>query len=137
VITLQRFNGKNSIVRFVPEYREHYVFSHNRFRLFGDSLGDVKELAMFDNIYICDEKGLGCGGCGLCSTLVTGKSLPIFTLNLSSSGMCPFNCVDCYAKTMQHFLSKIGVTKIHYDWIHMNKKQSGHTKHIRSCEKKK
>jgi hypothetical protein len=137
MITLQRFNGKNSIVQFVPEYREHYEFSHNRFRLFGDSLGDVKELAMFENIYICDEKGLGCGGCGLCSTLVTGRSLPIYTLNLSSSGMCPFNCVDCYAKTMQHFLSKIGVPEIHYDWIHMNHKQSGHTKHIKDCKKKK
>jgi hypothetical protein len=137
VITLQRFNGKKSIVQFVPDYREHYEFSHNRFRLFGDSLDKVIKMGAVDNIYICDEKGLGCGGCGLCSTLVAGKSLPIYTLNLSSSGMCPFNCVDCYAKTLQHFLSKIGMPEIHYDWIHMNHKQAGRTKHIRSCKKKK
>lgn len=136
VITLQRFNGKKSIVQFVPDYREHYHFSHNRYRLFGDSLSDVIELAMLDNIHICDEKGLGCGGCGLCSTLTAGKSLPIYTINLSSSGMCPFNCVDCYAKTMQHFLGKIGMPQIHYDWIHMNHKQAGRTKHIKSCKKK-
>lgn len=137
VITLQRFNGKKSIVQFVPDYRDHYKFSHNRYRLFGDSLSDVLDLAMLDNIYICDEKGLGCGGCGLCSTLVAGKSLSIFTLNLSSSGLCPFNCCDCYSKTMQHFLSKIGMPEIHYDWIHMNHKQSGRTKHIKDCKKKK
>jgi hypothetical protein len=137
VITLQRFNGKKSIVQFVPDYQEHYHWSHNRFRLFGDSLAEIEALADGKQIFICDQLGLGCGGCGLCSTLVAGKSLPIYTLNLSSSGMCPFNCVDCYAKTLQHFLSKIGMPEIHYDWIHMNHKQSGHTKHIKDCKKKK
>lgn len=137
VITLQRFNGIVSIKRFVPDYRKHYHWSHNRFRLFGDSLAEIEALADGKQVFICDQLGLGCGGCGLCSTLVAGKSLPIYTLNLSSSGMCPFNCVDCYAKTMQHFLSKIGMPEIHYDWIHMNHKQAGRTKHIRSRKKKK
>ena len=139
MITLQRFNGKKSIEGFVPNYRDHYKWSHNRFRLFGESLKEAEALADNKNIFICDQKGLGCGGCGLCSKLTTGENLPIFTLNLSSSGMCPYNCVDCYAKTMQHFLSKIGMPQIHFDWIHMNHKQAGRTEHIKSnksCPKK-
>jgi hypothetical protein len=136
VITLQRFNGKKSIIQFVPDYREHYMFSHNRFRLFGESLALVENLVKpGNNIYICDQLNLGCGGCGLCSTLTTGRSLPIYTLNLASSGICPYNCVDCYAKTMQHFLKQINMPVIHYDWIHMNHKQSGRTEHIRHAKK--
>ena len=136
MITLQRFNGKKSIAQFVPNYREHYKWSHNRFRLFGESLIQAEALADNNRIYICDQAGLGCGGCGLCSKLTTGENLPIFTLNLSASGMCPFNCVDCYAKTMQHFLSKIGMPEIHFDWIHMNHKQSGRTEHIKENKKR-
>lgn len=132
VITLQRFNGKKSIQKYVPDYRDHYKFSSNRFRLFGDTLTMVESLVKpGNNIYICDQLGLGCGGCGLCSTLTTGMSLPIYTLNMSSSGECPYSCVDCYAKTMQHFLRGIHRPVIHYDWIHMNHKQSGRTEHIR------
>jgi hypothetical protein len=88
-----------------------------------------------NNIYICDQLNLGCGGCGLCSTLTTGQSLPIYTLNISSSGLCKYNCCDCYAKTMQHFLKQINMPVIHYNWIHMNHKQSGRTEHIRHAKK--
>lgn len=137
VITLQRFNGKKSIKEIVPDYITHYEWSHNRYRLYEDSLLEAEDLADGKRIFICDQKGLGCEGCGLCSTLVAGKSLPIYTLNLSSSGLCPYNCVDCYAKTMQHFLSKIRKPLIRFDWIHMNHKQSGRTKHIQSRKKKK
>lgn len=136
VITMQRFNGKKTITQFVPDYRTHYKFSHNRFRLFGDSLAVLESHVKPDNnIYICDQLGTGCGGCGLCSKLTTGQSLPIYTLNLASSGVCPYNCVDCYAKTMQHFLRKINMPVIHYDWVHMNHKQSGKTEHIKHVKK--
>lgn len=137
VITLQRFNGIKSISQYVPNFRKYYVHSNNRFRLTDDSMNDMLRKVGNDNTHVCDLKGLGCGGCGLCSTLTTGKSLPIYTLNLSSSGLCPFNCTDCYAKTMQHFLSKIGMPSIHFDWIHMNAKQSGKTKHIKSKRSQK
>lgn len=136
VITLQRFNSIRSVETFVPDFRKHYTHSNNRFRLTGDSLKPVEQLTKKKNIYICDKAGLGCGGCGLCSKLTTGKDLPIFSMNLSSSGLCPFNCTDCYAKTMQHFLEKIGTNVIHYDWIHMNSKQSGRTKHIKDNKAK-
>jgi hypothetical protein len=136
VITLQRFNGKKSISTIVPDYPNHYMFSHNRYRLFGDSLKEVESLVKPDNnIHICDQLGLGCGGCGLCSTLTTGESYPIYTLNLASSGICPYSCLDCYAKTMQHFLKCINMPVIHYDWIHRNHKQTGRTQHIRDKKK--
>lgn len=135
VITLQRFNGKKSIEQYVPNYRKYYVFNHTRFRLTEDSLKEVLAL-VGSNVFICDQAGLGCGGCGLCSKLTTGEDYPIHSLNLSSSGECPYSCVDCYAKTMQHFLRSINRPTIHYDWIHMNSKQSGKTAHIKSSMKK-
>jgi hypothetical protein len=132
VITLQRFNSKKSIADYIPDYPEHYKWSFNRFRLFGDSLAMVEKIAQpKNNIYICDRHNLGCGGCGLCSKLTTGRSLPIYTLNLSSSGLCQYHCPDCYAKTMQHFLREMGKPVIQYDHIHMNSKQAGRTKHIK------
>ena len=136
VITLQRFNSIKSILKYVPNFRNHYTHSHNRFRLTGESLIAVEHLTDVKNIFICDKAGLGCGGCGLCSKLTAGQDIPIFSLNLSSSGMCPFNCVDCYAKTMQHFLEKIGSPTIRFDWIHLNSKQSGRTKHIKDNKAK-
>ena len=135
VITLQRFNGLANLEKYVPDYRLHYKWSTNRFRLYGDSLEEIEKFAdRLPRTYICDRAGLGCGGCGLCSMLTAGRILPIFTLNLSSSGICPFSCVDCYAKTMQHFLRSINVPVIKYDWVHMNHKQSGKTAHIRKLK---
>lgn len=134
VITLQRFNGKKTIAPIIPDYEKHYKFSHNRYRLFGDSLKAVEEL-LSDRVFICDKSGLGCGGCGMCSTLTTGTLLPIYTLNMSSSGICPYNCVDCYAKTMQHFLRAIEMPVLHFDWIHRNHKQVGSTEHIRQLKR--
>ena len=32
VITVQRFNGKRNIIKYVPSYRKHYVWSHSRYR---------------------------------------------------------------------------------------------------------
>jgi len=135
VITLQRFNGKKSITQYVPDYREHYKFTHNRFRLTNESITAMQKLIGSNRrVSICDLAGTGCGGCGLCSTLTTSKSLPIYTLNLSSSGICPYNCTDCYAKTMQHFLRMIKRKVIRYDWIHENCKQSGRTQHIKDSK---
>ncbi len=137
VITLQRFNSIKSVSSYVSNFRDHYTHSHNRFRLTGETLKAVEHLSDVKNIFICDKAGLGCGGCGLCSKLTAGKDLPIFSMNLSSSGQCAFNCVDCYAKAMQHFLEKVGDgTVIKFDWIHQNFKQSGRTKHIKANQAK-
>jgi hypothetical protein len=134
VVTLQRFNSKKSIAQYVRDYNSHYDFSHSRYRLKVSEVDHLKHfisLISSSNIYICDEKEIGCEGCGLCSKLTLGEDLPIYSLNLSSSGICPFSCVDCYAKTMQHFLKNIGKNPIIYDHISKNRKQTGRTSHIR------
>jgi hypothetical protein len=134
VVTLQRFNGKKTLDKYAE--RKHYEFSYNRYRLTHESVNNLlSALKPLRNTYVCDLKGLGCGGCGLCATLTAGTELPIKSLNMSSSGDCPFSCVDCYAKTMQHFLSAIGMPTIKYDVIKRNSKQSGRTEHIKDAKK--
>lgn len=138
VLTIQRFNSKKSLQIWTD--LEHYKFEDNRFRLVGDALKEVHEYVDSKSeeglrAYICDRAGLGCGGCGLCSTLTTGKALKISSLNLSSSGRCPHSCIDCYAKTMQHFVEACGHTPIKYDVIKQNHKQKGATAHIKKHRK--
>jgi hypothetical protein len=130
VITMQRFNSKRTISQFVPNYKEHYKFSCSRFRL-NDTEAIDHLMNTSKKVHICDRSGLGCQGCGLCSTLTVKENMPIFSLNLSASGICPYSCVDCYARAMQDKLRKWGKPVIHYDWIHRNHKQQGRTEHIK------
>jgi hypothetical protein len=137
VITLQRFNSLKSITEFSNQC--HYKYSYSRFRLAGQSLKIILETvatlqACKHSVWICDQAGLGCQGCGLCSKLVTGKSLKIYSLNLKSSGLCPYNCPDCYAKTMQKFCKNLGRSMINYDTIKQNEKQAGKTTHIKEAK---
>jgi len=130
VITMQRFNGRASLRKYTE--LEYYKWSHNRFRLHGVDLKALEKL-VDDNarMYICDRKGLGCGGCGLCAKLSLGSTdVRISSLNLSSSGICKYNCPDCYAKTMSHFAVSCGHTPVKFDSIKQNSKQAGKTKHI-------
>jgi hypothetical protein len=138
VLTLQRFNGKKTLLKYTG--LSYYKFSCSRYRLNGPALDSVVSLVkdFHDNgfpIYICDIKGEGCGGCGLCSKLTTGKDLKISSLNLSTSGICPYNCCDCYAKTMQKFSKAMGNKPIIYDVIRQNDKQSGRLEHIKQAKK--
>lgn len=132
VVTMQRFNSIKSASKYVPDYRDHYEFSHKRFRLTPEAQGKLEEYTdSKDKVYICDRAGKGCLGCGLCSTLTAGPRLPIKSLNLSSSGICKFRCPDCYARTMQNFLRACEQPPIRFDTIKANKKQDGSLKHIR------
>ncbi len=139
VITLQRFNSLESVDTY--SNRRHYEYSCGRFRLAGESLRTIVESvhalqARGHRVWICDEKGLGCQGCGLCSKLTTGQtSGKIYSLNLSTSGICPYHCPDCYAKTMQNFCRKMGYRPIIFDQIRQNEKQSGRTVHIKRNKK--
>jgi hypothetical protein len=137
VITLQRFNSLKSLTKYTDP--KHYEFSCSRYRLAGKILSTitqvVKHLRATYPVWICDQAGTGCQGCGLCSKLTTGKSLKVHSLNLSSSGICPYNCPDCYAKTMQNFSRKMGHSPIIYDKIQQNKKQTGRTAHIKEALK--
>ena len=138
VLTMQRFNGKESLLKYTK--LEYYKFSCSRYRLTGPELLILEEAVrevqrQGHQIYICDIKGEGCGGRGLCSKLTTGKDLKISSLNLSTSGICPYNCCDCYAKTMQKFARAMNNKPIIYDVIRQNDKQAGRLTHIKQAKK--
>jgi len=128
VLTVQRFNGKKTLSLYTTF--ENYEWDHSKYRLHGKALKDLYAFAKTNKVFICDKKGLGCQGCGLCSSLTVGKVYPIKALNLSTSGVCPHSCVDCYAKTMQHFAVACGHRPMDYDRIFANDKQAGKLKHI-------
>jgi hypothetical protein len=134
VITLQRFNSKHTLLQYTNT--KYYKYSCSRYRLAGHELKEItRQVNHLANVlqlpvWICDRKGLGCQTCKLCSTLTTGQDLKITSLNLSSSGICPYNCPDCYAKTMQHFCTSLGHKPMVFDMIRQNDKQAGKTKHI-------
>ena len=138
IVTIQRWNGKASLNEYTSQ--EHYKYECNRFRLHGEALQEVE--AFVDHkassdmpLYICDRKGLGCGGCGLCARLTLGTVVKLSSLNLSSSGFCPHSCPDCYAKAMQAFQQHLGHNPMTFDVIKQNAKQAGHTKHIKNARK--
>lgn len=136
VITAQRWNGRKSLIKYTE--KEHYVWSHNRFRLnkkameklcsFADNLSDMK-------VFICDRIGGGCSTCKLCSFLPAGYDLKIASVDLSNSGICRFNCPDCYAHTMQTMAVGMGNNPIIFDKIRANTKQSGRSDHIKQTIK--
>ncbi len=134
VLTLQRWNGKKNLQKYTLQ--EWYKYSCSRFRMCGMALMAV-HVFCDDNarMYICDRENVGCGGCGLCSSLPTGEVLPLASLNLSTSGLCPNDCPDCYAKTLQKFLVKTKHSPIRYDLVKQNHKQAGLTRHIRRAKK--
>ena len=133
VITMQRFNSLKTLQLYTdPKY---YKYSCSRYRLAGKALKQLHHLvddsmAQGFPLYICDRKGKGCQTCKLCSTLTTGRrDLKITCLNLSSSGICPYSCCDCYAKRMQHFSLSMGHKPMTFDVIHQNDKQAGRLVH--------
>jgi hypothetical protein len=138
VITAQRFNSRKTLLEYTEE--RHYELECARFRLHGAAWKALEAFvrqmrAKRFPVYICDQKGLGCLGCGLCATLNGHKGARIESLNLSTSGVCPYNCPDCYAKAMQKFLVSCGNAPMQYDVIKRNKKQKGATKHIQNTRK--
>lgn len=139
VITMQRFNSRACMERYADpkDYRLVCV----RFRLHGEALKKLEDLVDHETargrrLHICDRKGIGCLGCGLCVTLNgAAPGTPIKSLNLSTSGVCPYNCPDCYAKAVSKRC--VHGNPIAYDQIIANRKQRGKTKHIQEnlkCE---
>jgi hypothetical protein len=138
VLILQRFNGKKSLTQYTDI--AFYKFSCSRYRLAGEELKKITSIvedlqAGGFPVWICDQSGKGCQGCGLCSKLTTGQVHKITSLNLNASGICPYHCPDCYAKTMQHFCTSLGHSPIVYDTIRQNDKQAGKTKHIQEAKR--
>lgn len=136
VVTPQRFNGKKGLYKYAPN-RDAYKWSHNRYRLTDEAMDELRGIvAAYPNAHICDDKGLGCQGCGLCSTLTSGVLTSLASVNLSTSGLCKYNCPDCYAKTMQKMARDFGYCEMITDKIRANTKQAGRTSHIIETLKK-
>lgn len=139
VVTLQRFISKATLLKYSG--LECYEHSCSRYRLAGIELQKILEFVTSlrettgASVWICDQSGKGCQSCGLCSRLTTGQDLPIYSLNLSTSGVCGYNCPDCYAKAMQKFTTGCGHRPMEYDKIRQNDKQAGRTKHIQEAFK--
>lgn len=126
VVTPQRFNSKASLYHYANP--DCYHLECTRYRLHGEALSKLHALVDSYNpatVYICDRLNLGCSACQQCSTLTTGQKLRIASLDLSSSGVCPYSCPDCYAKAIQ-----VRYKRIKFDAIKRNDKQTGQTVHI-------
>jgi hypothetical protein len=138
VVTIQRWNGIEALRNWTK--LEYYTFSHNRFRLSGEALEGLQRFVDSfedtDKVFLCDRVGCGCGGCKLCNMLVVDKAIKISSINLSSSGLCQFNCPDCYARTLQNMCKAFGYKPIIYDNIKANSKQAGQSKHIKDSLQK-
>jgi hypothetical protein len=137
VITVQRWNGKEALLNWTK--LEHYTHTHNRYRLSGEALKRLQEFVDTfekEKVFLCDRIGVGCGGCKLCTMLTAGVACKLSSLNLSSSGLCPFNCPDCFAKTLQNMCRAFGYQPIIYDRIKANSKQAGQSQHIKDSLKK-
>jgi len=135
VVTKQRFNSKKSLYTHTDGVG--YKWTHNRYRLVGESLEALHQFVdqrSYEGLYICDRAGVGCQGCRLCATLTYGPDVSLRSLNLSSSGVCKYNCPDCYAHAIQQWLAHMDQPLIHYDEVKANKKQKGDTAHIREAQ---
>ena len=136
VVTTQRWNGLKSLSIYTD--KKYYTWEHNRFRLSGEALKEVTKLVdSFKNekVFLCDRIGGGCGTCKLCVMLTAGQNLKLASVNLSSSGICKFNCPDCYAKRMQELSFMWGNYPIQFDKIKANAKQSGSLQHNKDALK--
>ena len=145
VVTMQRWNSKKSLSKFTDP--KHYKWSCSRFRLAGDALRYLEDkvddwAASGLRAYMCDRSGQGCSACRLCVTLplgecglpASGEGVKLSSLNMSSSGMCPYYCPDCYAHRMQEFLESCENEPIMFDTIKPNCKQKGSTKHAKAAK---
>jgi hypothetical protein len=117
VITLMRFATLSTLQKYSS--KQYYHFKDRFFKLKPEYFDKIEGFG----VDICDKNGIKCARCGLCSELVTGEKREVFSLNLSESGVCAFNCPDCFAKRMQSLLVKWGYNTIDFDHIKKNMKQ--------------
>lgn len=112
VLTIMRFKSMASLLKYTDPKFYEWKSSYHRL---------VSNPPKSRNVYICDENHTGCGGCGQCAKFSYNSDDTISEINLSSSGMCKFDCPDCYAK--QCLKQSQGVIK--YDFIKQNQKMKG------------
>jgi len=116
LITYMRFRTKKNLKRYTKGNPGYYSWQKNYFRQ------TVRKTFDLDLFHYCDILEKGCPSCMNCSKLTYGyKNAELYSINLSSSGFCPFNCPDCYAKILIRWRKNI-----RFDEILRNAKQLGH-----------
>lgn len=128
VVVPQRFRAKAVLLKFSNPDRYHLDCS--RFRLHGPALDEFLAAADRHGFLVCDRSGAGCRACGQCAQLSGAGDVPVKSLNLSTSGECPYACPDCYAKQTLEFIRGMGNQPV-YDKVKANDKQAGRTTHIK------
>lgn len=74
-------------------------------------------------IYFCDVEESGCTNCNNCQR-VTGYNpdhYEVYSLSLIESGICPYNCPDCFAKKLNKLCKNTSINSV----IKKNRKQKG------------
>lgn len=98
LVTLMRFN-KRTTGEACSWIEDHYKWGANWYKLQSPWKGDLFTWAMENQSYICDKKNKGCPSCRNCSRITYGLfDGPIWGLDLSASGSCPYSCPDCWSK---------------------------------------
>ena len=146
LITFMRFVGKKTMEKFVnTDGFLNYAFDAGYWRLkevhrnaAADYIRAVMTTKGFDDceglVHYCDLAGEGCPVCGNCAKLafdIGTDPFELYGINLSESGdsgVCIFNCPDCWAKRIQAFRKPV------FDKITQNSKQRGHLVKERSLK---
>jgi len=115
LITYMRFR-KEETLKGLTMSKFNYVWAKNYFRQ------KIKRKWANPLINYCDPKEQGCPSCMNCARLTFGfEKADLYSINLSSSGICNANCPDCYVKTISQWHDG----KICMDKIMQNTKQTG------------
>ena len=115
LITYMRFRKLETLKKYCRS-KFNYIWAKNYFRQ------GIKKKWDDPNFHYCDAKEKGCPECMNCAKLTYFDSnAEVYSTNLSSSGMCKFNCPDCYVKT----ISQWHHGTICFDKINQNTKQKG------------
>ena len=113
LITYMRFAKKEDLMKFTDD-QSNYVWSGGYYR--------QKKLETWNHplVNYCDFAKEGCPSCMNCAKLTFGiADAELHGVNLSESGMFPFNCPSCFAKRMIPFFG------IGFDTPTRNAKQRG------------
>ncbi len=126
LITFMRFASKNTLNQYTNSNTRDYIFKRGYFyydhKLKIEIVNKLKK-KYGELVYVCDIDEKGCPSCNNCARLTFGtKDTDIYSLDLSSSGYCPFNCPDCFAKR----LIKLNKNRINFDELKKNSKMKGY-----------
>lgn len=103
------YHREGSWLRLKPEYRAR-----------------VEKWIAETRLLVCDENGTGCPDCRNCSWTTYGsREGEIWGLDLSTSGVCPYSCPDCFAKSCLNMCGGVPA----FDRPKKNRKQKGEVKH--------